>query len=105
MSQGVNADDLPVEVDDFLLALRVERGRSANTLKAYATDLRAYVAWLDDRGLTIGEVDEDAITDYVTAILSQKPDEFAVLGARVGTPSDDTAELRIVLPPLEETQE
>lgn len=68
MSQGVNADDLPVEVDDFLLALRVERGRSANTLKAYATDLRAYVAWLDDRGLTIGEVDEDAITDYVNAL-------------------------------------
>jgi integrase/recombinase XerD len=64
----VNADDLPVEVDDFLLALRVERGRSANTLKAYATDLRAYVAWLDDRGLTIGEVDEDAITDYVNAL-------------------------------------
>jgi integrase/recombinase XerD len=55
-------------VDDFLLALRVERGRSANTLKAYATDLRAYVAWLDDRGLTIGEVDEDAITDYVNAL-------------------------------------
>ena len=48
---------------------------------------------------------EDSITDYVTAILSQKPDEFAVLGARVATPSDDTAELRIVLPPLEETQE
>jgi integrase/recombinase XerD len=68
VSQGVNADDLPVEVDDFLLALRVERGRSANTLKAYATDLRAYVAWLDDRGLTIGEVDEDAITDYVNAL-------------------------------------
>lgn len=64
----MNADDLPVEVDDFLLALRVERGRSANTLKAYATDLRAYVAWLDDRGLTIGEVDEDAITDYVNAL-------------------------------------
>ena len=42
---------------------------------------------------------EDAITDYVTTILSQKPDEFAVLGARAGTPSDDTAELRIILPP------
>jgi hypothetical protein len=42
---------------------------------------------------------EDAITDYVTVILAQKPDEQAVLGARIGTPSDDTAALRIVLPP------
>lgn len=41
---------------------------------------------------------QDAIGDYVTTILAQKPDEQAVLGARAGTPSDDTAELRIVLP-------
>jgi integrase/recombinase XerD len=64
----VGVDDLPVEVEDFLLSLRVERGRSANTLKAYANDLRAYVTWLDGRGLTIGEVDEAVITDYVNAL-------------------------------------
>ncbi len=64
----MSADDLPVDVDDFLLSRRVERGCSTNTLKAYATDLRAYVAWLDDRGLTIGEVDDAAITDYVNAL-------------------------------------
>jgi integrase/recombinase XerD len=64
----VAADDLPVEVDDFLLSLRVERGRSANTLKAYANDLRAYVAWLDEQGLTIGEVDRETITAYVNAL-------------------------------------
>jgi hypothetical protein len=44
---------------------------------------------------------EEAISDYVTTILAEKPDEQAVLGARVGTPSDDTAALRIVLPPEE----
>ena len=44
---------------------------------------------------------EDAVTDYVTTILARKPDEQAVLGARIGTPSDDTAALRIVLPPEE----
>jgi hypothetical protein len=44
---------------------------------------------------------EKAISDYITTILAKKPDEQAVLGARAGTPSDDTAELRIVLP-LEE---
>ena len=42
---------------------------------------------------------EDAIRDYVTTVLSAKPDEQSVLGARLGTPSDETAELRIVLPP------
>ena len=58
-------DDLPVEVDDFLLALRVERGRSSATLTAYATDLRRYIGWLDDRGLTVGEVSESVVTDFV----------------------------------------
>ncbi len=42
---------------------------------------------------------EDAIHDYVAEILAAKPDEQSVLGARIGTPSDDTTELRIVLPP------
>jgi len=41
----------------------------------------------------------DAIDDYVIQILARKPDEQAVLGARIGSPSDETAELRIVLPP------
>jgi len=58
-------DDLPVEVDDFLTSLRVERGRSTNTLKAYANDLRGYVAWLDGRGVTVGEVTEPVITEFV----------------------------------------
>ena len=58
-------EDLPVEVVDLLTWLRVERGRSANTLAAYRNDLRAYVAWLDDQGLSIGEVTEEDVTRYV----------------------------------------
>ena len=42
---------------------------------------------------------ESAVRDYVATILARKPDEHAVLGARLGTPSDDTVEIRIVLPP------
>jgi len=42
---------------------------------------------------------EAAVSDYVRTILAKKPDEQAVLGARAGTPSDDTMALRIVLPP------
>jgi integrase/recombinase XerD len=57
--------DLPAEVDDFLTSLRVERGRSPNTLRAYATDLRSYVAWLDARSCSLGDVTEPVVEDYV----------------------------------------
>ena len=47
---------------------------------------------------------DGAIDDYLSHVLPAKPDEKAVLGARLGTPSeeavallDDTAELRITL--------
>ena len=36
--------ELPLEAEEFLTWLAVERGRSANTLAAYRRDLRAYVA-------------------------------------------------------------
>lgn len=39
-----------------------------------------------------------AVDDYVATVLTAKPDEAAVLGARAGTPSDDTMELRITFP-------
>jgi integrase/recombinase XerD len=38
--------DLPLEVEDFLMWMATERGRSANTLAAYRRDLGGYVAWL-----------------------------------------------------------
>lgn len=57
--------DLPVEVVDLLTWLRVERGRAANTLAAYRNDLRAYVSWLDDQGLTIADVTEADLSRYV----------------------------------------
>jgi Domain of unknown function (DUF4032) len=45
-----------------------------------------------------------AVNSYVDDVLAHKPDERAVLGARIGTPSDEltgvetTAEMRIVMP-------
>jgi hypothetical protein len=38
------------------------------------------------------------VDDYVNNVLRNKPEEKAVLGSRSGTPSDATAELRIVIP-------
>lgn len=40
----------------------------------------------------------DVVDDYVANVLARKPEEKAVLGSRIGTPSDATAELRIVIP-------
>lgn len=40
----------------------------------------------------------EVVEDYVTNVLRNKPEEKAVLGSRAGTPSDATAELRIVIP-------
>ena len=71
MATVAGDDDLPIEVVDLLTWLRVERGRSANTLAAYRNDLRAYVAWLDERGTTIGEVTEPDLNDYVAHLRSQ----------------------------------
>ncbi|MEC7174157.1 MAG: site-specific integrase, partial [Actinomycetota bacterium] len=39
---------LPLEVEDFLLWLTTERGRSANTVMAYRRDLTKYVAFLGE---------------------------------------------------------
>lgn len=65
MTPDPTDDTLPVEVVDLLTWLRVERGRSANTLAAYRADLRAYTAWLDERGQAIGDVTESDLDDYV----------------------------------------
>ncbi len=43
---GDGAADLPLEVEEYLVWLSAERGRSANTLAAYRRDLRTYDGWL-----------------------------------------------------------
>mgnify|MGYP006394082907 CR=1 FL=1 len=49
---------LPLEAEDLLMWLSAERGRAPNTLAAYRRDLRTYVAWLGERGRTLGDVTE-----------------------------------------------
>ena len=56
------ADDLPLDVEEFLTWLRVERGRSFNTLTAYRADLRSYLAWLRSQHLALDNVVETDIT-------------------------------------------
>ena len=60
---------LPLEAEEFLTWLAVERGRSANTLAAYRRDLQAYTSWLDGR--TIDSVTEADVERYVGALRAQ----------------------------------
>jgi integrase/recombinase XerD len=56
---------LSLDAEEFLTWLTVERGRSVNTVGAYRRDLTAYESWLRSRGLTLGDVGEAAVADYV----------------------------------------
>jgi integrase/recombinase XerD len=61
-------DDLPLEAEDHLMWLAVEKGRSATTLAAYRRDLRRYVRWLAARDRTIGTAQEQDVVDHVAAL-------------------------------------
>ncbi len=56
---------LPLEAEDFLTWLSAERGRAANTVTAYRRDLTAYLGWLADRHVELGQVTEEQLGDYV----------------------------------------
>ena len=56
-SETVSAEPLPLEVEDFLSHLVVEKGRSSNTLSAYRRDLRKYVTFLDTTTITNAQHD------------------------------------------------
>ena len=66
-------EELPLEVEEFLTWLRVERGRSTNTLSAYRGDLRRYLSWLRGRGRALADVDEGDVTDYVGHLRAEGP--------------------------------
>ena len=56
---------LPAEVEELLSWLAVEKGRSANTLAAYRRDLAAYWEFLVGRRLTLDEVTDRVVEDYL----------------------------------------
>lgn len=56
---------LSLEIEDFLVWLAAERGRSPNTLAAYRRDLRQYDAWLRTRGLGPMTVSTTDLLDLV----------------------------------------
>lgn len=59
--------ELPLPAEEFLTWLAIERGRSANTLAAYRTDLAQYCLWLAQRGTSLDTVGEADIEEYISA--------------------------------------
>jgi integrase/recombinase XerD len=56
---------LSTEAEEYLSWLAVERGRASNTVSAYRRDLRAYEAWLAARSLSLADVTEALVEEYV----------------------------------------
>ena len=54
--------------EEYLSWLAVERGRSANTLAAYRRDLRAYEAWMAERGHGPASVTPEALASWVASL-------------------------------------
>jgi integrase/recombinase XerD len=64
-------DPTPLEVEDLLMWLSAEKGRSSNTIAAYRRDLRRYATWLRGRGHAVAEADESDVVDHVAALRAQ----------------------------------
>lgn len=62
-----SAAALPTEVDDFLLWLTVEKGRSDATIAAYRRDLHRWAAQLERTGHTVHTVDEETAISHLRA--------------------------------------
>jgi tyrosine recombinase XerC len=65
---GHNVND-PVE--DYLHWLRSERRKSEATLRAYGSDLRAFVAWLGAAGRALGETTRAELRRYLVELEQQ----------------------------------
>ena len=78
---------LPIEAEEFLTWLAVERGRATNTLSAYRRDLGAYCAWLTTRSLTLSAVSAADIAAYITHLRKQGKAPASVARASVAVRS------------------
>jgi integrase/recombinase XerD len=79
--------ELPLEAEEFLVWLAVERGRSANTLAAYRRDLRAYCRWLGRRSLTLATAEEADVHRYVEQLRAEGKSPASVARALVAVRS------------------
>lgn len=60
--------ELPLQAEDFLLHLVVEKGRSPLTISAYRRDLRRYQVFLAERGVVIAGATARDVDDFATSL-------------------------------------
>ncbi|MEY2421288.1 MAG: integrase/recombinase XerD [Acidimicrobiaceae bacterium] len=80
-------NELPIEAEEFLTWLAVERGRSVNTLSAYRRDLGAYLEWLTKRSVVLTGVSAPDIAAYITHLRKQGKAPASVARASVSVRS------------------
>jgi integrase/recombinase XerD len=79
--------ELPIEAEEFLTWLAVERGRSTNTLSAYRRDLGAYHQWLTKRSVALTDVSAADIAAYISHLRKQQKAPASVARASVAVRS------------------
>lgn len=66
---ALDADEqLPLEVEEYLTWLRLERGRARSTVEAYRRDLRAWTSHLHHLGRAVTDVTEDDLVAWVARL-------------------------------------
>ncbi len=59
--------ELPLDVEEFLVWMTADQGRSANTVAAYRRDLRGYTQWLAARGASLTSVSTAELEEFIAA--------------------------------------
>jgi len=84
------APALPLEAEEFLTWLAVERGRAPSTLEAYRRDLARYSSWLAGRGLPLADVREGDIVAFLSEVAGRIPTADADAPGQAAAPAPAT---------------
>lgn len=60
-----NTIELPLDMEEFLVWMSAERGRSANTVAAYRADLLSFCQWLEKKKKSFSAINSDDLNAYV----------------------------------------
>jgi integrase/recombinase XerD len=71
VSDAGDDERLPLEIEEYLTWLRLERGRARSTVEAYRRDLRAWAEHLQRLGRAVTDVSEDDLVGWVERLRDQ----------------------------------
>ncbi len=57
--------ELPLDMEEFLVWMSAERGRSTNTIAAYRADLLSFCQWLTENNFAFSSISADDLNSYV----------------------------------------